>query len=180
MKNEKTVSIGDNVNIGDSVVVAQSPYSKKVGFTCGAFDLLHAGHTLMLREAREQCDYLIVGIQSDPSLDRHDKNTPIQSYEERITMVRAIRYVDEVALYDTENDLLELLEKINPDVRIVGADWREKEYTGHKLPIKVYFNKRDHEWSTSDLRERVFLAEKKKRTISPSADLHQRDRFGAT
>ena len=135
----------------------------KIGFTSGAFDLLHAGHALMLKEAKEQCDHLIVAIQSDPSIDRPEKNSPIQSYEERTIMVKAIRWVDEVRFYDTENDLCELLKEINPDVRIVGADWQGKQFTGCELPIKIYFNSRDHGWSTSDLRDRVYRAELIKR-----------------
>mgnify|MGYP001162369062 CR=1 FL=1 len=159
------VKVGDNVNIGENVAIAKSPYENDspntiIGFTCGAFDLLHAGHALMLEEARSKCDYLIVGVQSDPTLDRPEKNQPVQSYDERITMVRSIRYVDEVVLYDTENDLIDVLQKLMPDVRIVGADWEGKEFTGSDLPIDVYFNSRDHGWSTSDLRRRVYNAEK--------------------
>ena len=137
--------------------------SMKIGFTSGAFDLLHAGHSLMLKEAKEQCDHLIVAIQSDPSVDRPEKNSPIQSYEERTIMVKAIKWVDEVRFYDTENDLCELLKEINPDIRIVGADWQGKQFTGSELPVKVYFNSRDHGWSTSDLRDRVYRAELDKR-----------------
>jgi len=135
----------------------------KIGFTCGAFDLLHTGHALMLKEARVQCDHLIVAVQSDPSLDRPEKNSPIQSYEERTIMVKAIRWVDEVRFYDTESDLYALLEEIKPDVRIVGIDWQGKQFTGCELPIKIYFNSRDHGWSTSDLRDRVYRAESDKR-----------------
>jgi len=135
---------------------------RKVGFTCGAFDLLHAGHVLMLEETKSQCDYLIVGVQSDPSLDRLNKNRPIQFYDERIIMVKAIRHVDEVVLYDTEEDLVNLLKNIQPDIRIVGADWEGKSFTGHELPIPIYFNSRDHGWSTTDLRNRVYNAERKK------------------
>ena len=132
----------------------------KVGFTCGAFDLLHAGHALMLEEAKLQCDYLIVGVQSDPSLDRSYKNKPVQFYEERLAMVRAIKYVDEVVLYDTEEDLVNLLKMIQPDIRIIGADWKGKQFTGHDLPIECYFNSREHNWSTSNLRKRIYEAEK--------------------
>jgi glycerol-3-phosphate cytidylyltransferase len=135
----------------------------KIGFTCGAFDLLHAGHAMMLKEAREQCDFLIVAVQTDPSIDRTEKNKPVQSYKERLTMVESIRYVDEVRTYATESQLVILLKKINPDIRIVGADWKGKEFTGHNLDIEVYFNSRDHGWSTSDLRDRVFKAELEKR-----------------
>ena len=135
----------------------------KIGFTSGAFDLLHAGHALMLKEAKDQCDHLIVAIQSDPNINRPEKNSPVQSYEERTIMVKAIKWVDEVRFYDTENDLCELLKEINPDVRVVGADWQGKQFTGCELPVRVYFNSRDHDWSTSDLRDRVYQAELTKR-----------------
>jgi len=133
---------------------------KRIGFTCGAFDLLHAGHALMLKEARDQCDHLIVAVQSDPSIDRISKNKPIQSYEERIIMVNAIKYVDEVITYNTEADLVEILKSVNPDIRILGADWKGKMFTGHELPIACYFNSRNHGMSTSELRKRVYTVEK--------------------
>ena len=132
---------------------------KVVGFTCGAFDLLHAGHALMLEECKKYCDYLVVGVQDDPSLDRPEKNRPVMTYDERIIMVEAIKAVDDVVTYSTEADLVELLKSINPDVRIIGADWKGKKYTGHDLPIKVVFNTRDHGYSTSSLRKRVYDAE---------------------
>ena len=137
-----------------------SRMKSRIGFTCGAFDLLHAGHALMLEEAKSRCNYLIVGVQSDPSIDRPEKNKPIQTYEERIIMVKAIKFVDEVVSYDTEDDLIKLLQDLNPDVRILGADWEGKNFTGHNLPIECYFNSRNHNWSTSDLRKRVYDVEK--------------------
>jgi len=136
---------------------------KKKGFTCGAFDLLHAGHALMLKECKDHCDHLIVGLQRDPSVDRKNKNKPVQDYEERDIMIRSIKWVDEVVYYDTEEDLYELLKSIDIDVRIVGADWQGKPFTGHDLPINVVFNSRDHGYSTSSLRERVYQAELIKR-----------------
>ena len=145
----------------------------KVGFTCGAFDLLHAGHAMMLKEAREQCDFLIVAVQTDPSIDRPEKNKPVQSYKERITMVESIRYVDQVRTYSTESQLVNLLKSINPDVRIVGADWKGKAFTGFDLPIKVAFNSRDHGYSSSELRARVMNAELQKKVnnrLSPHMD----------
>jgi len=136
----------------------------QIGFTCGAFDLLHAGHALMLKECKEQCDYLVVGLQRDPSVDRPDsKNAPIQEYSEREVMLSSIRYVDEVAYYDTEADLVQLLQDLAPDVRIIGADWQGKQFTGYELVTRVYFNSRDHGYSTSSLRERVYQREYKKR-----------------
>lgn len=130
-----------------------------VGFTCGAFDLLHAGHALMLKEAKDHCNYLIVGVQEDPSLDRPNKNKPVQDYEERKIMVQSIRYVDEIVTYSTEKELYSLLKTLQPDVRIIGADWKGKPFTGYDLPIKVAFNSRDHGYSTSELRQRVHWAE---------------------
>ena len=133
------------------------------GFTCGAFDLLHAGHALMLEECKIHCDYLIVGLQRDPSVDRPDKNKPVQEYKERDIMVKAIRWVDEVLYYDTEENLYDILKNTDIDVRIVGADWKGKSFTGHDLPIRVVFNSRGHGYSTSSLRSRVYHAEVTKR-----------------
>ena len=133
-----------------------------IGFTCGAFDLMHAGHVQMLEEAKQVCEFLIVGVQEDPSIDRSTKNQPVQSYDERIKMVEACRYVNEVVKYKTEADLYELLQEIKPNVRIIGADWKGKNFTGHDLDIKVYFNSREHTYSTSELRRRVFIAESQK------------------
>jgi glycerol-3-phosphate cytidylyltransferase len=137
----------------------------KIGFTCGAFDLLHAGHILMLKEARTMCDYLVVGVQTDPSVDRPSKNKPIQNFDERIMQVQAIKYVDEVMVYDTEKRLVELLKDLKPHIRIVGADWKGEKFTGHDLPIEVYFNSRDHDWSTNDLRMRVYLSMKEREEV---------------
>ena len=134
----------------------------KVGFTCGAFDLFHAGHALMLKEAKTVCDYLIVGIQYNPNLDRPNKNRPVQSYKERTILVESSKYVDEILLYETENDLYEVLKKLSPDIRIIGTDWKGKKFTGHDLEIPVYFNSRSHNYSTSDLRKRVYFAERQK------------------
>ena len=154
-----TVKIGDNVNLGNNV-----KGGLKKGFTCGAFDLLHAGHALMLKECKDHCDYLIVGLQRDPNIDRPEKNKPVQAYEEREIMLSSIKYVDEIVFYDTEDDLETLLKEIDIDVRIIGADWQDKKYTGWQLDIPVVFNSRDHGYSTSDLRERVYKAEVLKRS----------------
>ena len=131
----------------------------KVGFTCSTFDLLHAGHVQMLREAKEQCDYLICGLQVDPSVDRKDKNSPIQSIIERYTQLKAVRYVDEIIPYGTEKDLEDILELYTINVRILGEEYRDKPFTGRdicrKRDIELYFNNRDHRFSSSDLRKRV-------------------------
>ena len=142
-------------------------YSKvTIGFTCSTFDLLHAGHVAMLREAKSVCDYLIVGLQVDPSVDRRLKNTPVQTVVERQAQLAAIRYVDEVVVYTTENDLLDILNMYPIDIRILGEEYRDKEFTGkdecRKRGIQLYFNKRDHRFSTSDLRMRVSECTNKK------------------
>ena len=134
----------------------------KIGFTCSCFDLLHAGHILMLKDAKEQCDYLIVGIQTDPSF-RPGKNTPIQSIEERKLQLEAVRFVDQVVQYDTEDDLVDLLKMTKPDLRFVGMDWKDNpNMTGGDLPIEIRYNSRDHGFSSSELRRRILKTELKK------------------
>jgi len=131
----------------------------KVGFTCSTFDLLHAGHVQMLRDAKDQCDYLIVGLQFDPSIDRKEKNSPIQNIVERYTQLKAVSYVDEIVPYSTESDLEDILSMYNIHVRILGEEYRDKNFTGRdicrKRGIDIHFNKRDHRFSSSDLRKRV-------------------------
>jgi glycerol-3-phosphate cytidylyltransferase len=128
---------------------------EKIGFTCSAFDLFHAGHILMLKEARELCDYLIVGLQVDPSADRPEKNSPIQTVFERFTQLSACKYVDEIIPYSTEEDLLNLLQTIKIDVRIVGEEYKDKDFTGKDLNIPVFYNRRRHNISSTEMRERV-------------------------
>ena len=130
---------------------------KKVGCTCSCFDLLHAGHILMLEDSKKQSDYLIVGLQTDPTIDRpEEKNKPIQSLEERRIQLEAIKYVDEVIVYETENELYELLYKLMPNLRILGTDYEHKYFTGIEIDgIDIYFHKRDHDYSTSSLREKI-------------------------
>ena len=136
----------------------------KKGFTCSCFDLLHAGHAKMLQDARNQCDYLIVGLQTDPTEDRPDtKNKPIQTLEERQIMLSAIRFVDEIVIYTTEGQLYEYLRDNPPDVRILGTDYKGKDFTGKDLDIDIYYHKRDHDWSTTNLRKRITKEENKKR-----------------
>ena len=132
-----------------------------VGFTCSAFDLLHAGHVQMLRDAKDQCDYLICGLQVDPTIDRPEKNQPIQTVVERYTQLKALRYVDEIIPYSTEKDLEDILQMYHINVRILGEEYRDGKFTGRAIcaarDIELYFNKRDHRFSTSDLRERVSI-----------------------
>ena len=133
--------------------------NKKVGFTASAFDLLHAGHIQMLRDAKEQCDYLICGLQMNPAIERREKNAPIQTIVERYTQLKAVSYVDEIIPYQSENDLEDILSMYHIDVRILGEEYREKDFTGKdickKRGIQLFFNKRDHRFSSSGLRRRV-------------------------
>lgn len=139
----------------------------KVGFTCSSFDLLHAGHTLMLEEAHKHCDYLIVGLQTDPTLDRPTKNKPVQTVVERYLQLRACKYVDEIIPYSTEQDLEDILAGMHIDVRILGVEYRDKDFTGRdickKRDIDIVFNERDHRFSSSELRERIGDKEKAKK-----------------
>jgi glycerol-3-phosphate cytidylyltransferase len=139
----------------------------KTGFTCSTFDLFHAGHIMMLKEARTQCDYLIVGLQTDPTIDRpSEKNKPIQSVFERYEQLKACKYVDEILVYATEKDLVDILLSYPIDVRILGNEYEHKSFTGRQecvdRGIQFYFNKRDHSFSTTELRQRVVDAEAEK------------------
>lgn len=131
----------------------------KVGITFSTFDLLHAGHVQMLREAKEQCDYLIVGLQFDPSIDRPEKNSPVQTVVERYAQLSAVKYVDEIIPYQSEKDVEDILEMFHIDVRVLGDEYKEKDFTGKDIckrrGIQLYFNKRDHRFSSSGLRKRV-------------------------
>ena len=133
-----------------------------VGFTCSTFDLFHAGHVMMLRDAKDQCDHLIVGLQTDPTIDRPHKNKPVQSVFERFIQLNACVYVDEVVVYATEKELRDILLSYPIDVRILGEEYAGKEFTGHDIEMKYYFNSRKHSFSTTELRQRVIDAEGKK------------------
>jgi glycerol-3-phosphate cytidylyltransferase len=132
-----------------------------IGFVAGSFDLLHAGHILMFQEAKTVCDYLIVGLQTDPSIDRPEKNKPIQSIVERQIQLKGCKYVDEIIVYETEQDLLEILMSLDIDVRINGGDHERKSELSprdiicHNRNIKIYYCKRDHGYSTTNLRNKL-------------------------
>jgi glycerol-3-phosphate cytidylyltransferase len=140
---------------------------KRIGLTCSTFDLFHSGHVIMLEEAKRQCDYLIAAIQVDPTLDRSTKNKPVQSIIERQIQVSACKHVDEIIVYSTEKELEDIFMALPIDVRILGEEYKDTDYTGKEICMKrgieLYFNKRDHFFSSSDLRQRVFDAEAKKR-----------------
>ena len=135
-----------------------------IGFTCSTFDLFHAGHIIMLKEAKAQCDHLIVGLQTDPTIDRPDtKNKPVQSIFERYVQLQACKYVDEIVVYATEKDLVDILLSYPINVRILGEEYEHRDFTGRQecinKGIKFYFNKREHTFSTTELRQRVIDTE---------------------
>ena len=131
----------------------------RVGITFSAFDLLHAGHVAMLRESKQQCDYLVAGLQLDPTIDRPEKNKPIQTIVERYTQLKAVKYVDEIIPYTTEKDVEDILEMYQVDVRILGEEYKDKDFTGkdicRRIGIELYFNKRDPDLVPTDLRKRI-------------------------
>ena len=139
---------------------------KIVGITASTFDLLHAGHCAMLREAKDNCDYLVCALQVDPSVDRPEKNAPVQTLVERWTQLQSVKYVDEIIPYQNEEDLKDILQMFDFDIRIIGHEYKSKKFTGRDIcaqrGIEIYYNKRDHRFSTSDLRKRVHEAEKVK------------------
>lgn len=134
----------------------------KIGFTCSTFDLLHAGHVTMLEEAKRECDYLIVGLQNDPTIDRPEKNAPIQSIVERQIQLSAVKYVDEIVIYNTEDDLQDLLLTLPIDIRVLGVEYKGKDFTGKEIAkqrgSKIVYNGRDHSFSSTSLRKRVVCA----------------------
>ena len=139
----------------------------KIGITFSTFDLLHAGHIAMLAEVKNHCDYLICGLQTDPTIDRpNTKNKPIQSIVERQITLSACRFVDEIVVYQTEKDLEDILLTLPIDVRILGIEYKDKEFTGRNIceqrGIEIVYNGRDHSFSSSSLRKRVAEAEKDK------------------
>jgi glycerol-3-phosphate cytidylyltransferase len=135
----------------------------KIGFTCSTFDLLHAGHITMLEEAKHHCDFLIVGLQNDPTLDRPEKNAPVQTIVERQIQLAAVKYVDEIVIYNTEQDLIDLLLTLPIDVRVLGEEYKNKDFTGKDIAkqrgSKIIFNGRDHSFSSTSLRKRVASVE---------------------
>lgn len=138
----------------------------KVGITFSTFDLFHAGHVKMLEEAKSKCDYLIIGLQLDPSIDRPKKNKPTQSIIERYVQLRGCKYIDEIIPYVSENDLIDILSSFKIDLRIIGEEYKDKVFTGKDYcinnGIEIYYNKREHRFSSSALRKQVVQSENKK------------------
>ena len=146
------------------LVMPDEMSGKPVGFTCSTFDLLHAGHILMLAECKQVCDYLIVGVQSDPTIDRPGtKNKPVQSIVERYVQLSAVKFVDEIIIYNTEKDLEDMLMFLPLAVRIIGEEYKDKEFTGKKIcedrGIKIWYNSHTHRFSSSELRQRTYQSE---------------------
>ena len=146
------------------LVMPDTMIGKPVGFTCSTFDLLHAGHILMLAECKQICDYLIVGVQSDPTIDRPGvKNKPVQSIVERYVQLSAVKFVDEIIVYNTEKDLEDMLMFLPISVRIIGEEYKDKDFTGKQIcedrGIKIWYNSRSHRFSSSELRQRTYQSE---------------------
>jgi len=143
---------------------------KIIGITCSTFDLLHTGHIIMLEECKKYCDYLICAIQNDPTIDRPEKNKPIQSIVERYIQLDAVKYVDKIIPYNTEKELIEIFSSLDLDVRIIGDDYKGNNFTAkdicQKRDIKIIYNKRDHDYSTSNLRNKIYNIEYKKRFVT--------------
>ena len=131
------------------------PKRFRIGFTASSFDLLHSGHITMLQEASSICDHLIVGLNADPSVNGSKKNKPIQTLMERQIQINAVKYVDQVFVYNSEDELYHLLVALPIDVRIVGTDYQRKKFTGDDLGTEIYYNKRDHNWSSSRIRKLI-------------------------
>ena len=140
-----------------------------IGITCSTFDLLHAGHIIMLQECKKYCDYLICALQSDPTIDRKEKNAPIQSLVERYIQLDAVEYVDKIIPYNTEEELETIFASLDLDVRIIGEEYKDKDFTAKRIcekrGIKLIYNKREHDFSTSSLRKRVYEEESAKRFL---------------
>jgi len=151
------------------LIVQDEMIGKRIGFTCSTFDLLHAGHILMLAEAKSVCDHLIVGLQSDPSSDRPNKNKPVQSIVERFVQLSAVKFVDEIVVYSTEKDLEDLLMFLPISVRIIGEEYKDKEYTGKEIcfdrGINMYFNSRNHRFSSTELRQRAYQSDLSRQNV---------------
>ena len=146
------------------LVMPDEMSGKPVGFTCSTFDLLHAGHILMLAECKQVCDYLIVGVQSDPTIDRPGvKNKPVQSIVERYVQLSAVKFVDQIIIYNTEKDLEDMLMFLPLAVRIIGEEYKDKDFTGKQIcedrGIKIWYNSRNHRFSSSELRQRTYQSE---------------------
>jgi glycerol-3-phosphate cytidylyltransferase len=134
----------------------KSNYNKKIGVVYSCFDLLHSGHYLFLEFSKNNCDILCVGLQTDPTIDRPEKNKPIQTLLEREIQVKGCRYVDNYFIYSTEEELIRSLELLKPDIRFLGDDYEGKRFTGDKMPVEIKYHKRSaHSWSSSGLRKRI-------------------------
>ena len=142
---------------------------KTIGITCSTFDLLHAGHIIMLDECKKYCDYLVCALQVDPTIDRKEKNKPVQTLVERYIQLDAVQYVDKIIPYNTEEELITIFSSLDLDVRIIGEEYKDTQFTGKdvclKRGIKIIYNKRDHDFSTTNLRKRIYNQESTKRFV---------------
>ena len=144
---------------GDTIYYFNRPNEMKIGITCSCFDLFHAGHVKMLEEAKSQCDYLIIALQTDPTIDRPEKNKPVQSVVERYIQLKGCKFVDEIIPYETEKDLEDIFKTLKLDVRIIGEDYKGKDFTAKQIcldrSIVLYYNERKHNFSSTELKKRI-------------------------
>jgi glycerol-3-phosphate cytidylyltransferase len=148
------------ININDLSDFRNTNINKKIGVTFSCWDLLHAGHQLFLSDSNANCDIVCVGLQTDPTIDRPEKNKPIQSLEEREIQVKSSRYIDYYFIYDTEQSLLNTLLLLNPNIRFLGDDYVGKKFTGSDLPIEIFYHPRsNHTYSTTNLRNLIYVRE---------------------
>jgi glycerol-3-phosphate cytidylyltransferase len=162
------MEFGEVLNYKDFVRQFNYKGKGKIGVLFSSFDCMHAGHMMMLKDAKKQCDYLVVGLQNDPTTDRADtKNSPVMSLEERYEMLSGCKYIDSIFIYEDEKELHEFLENFNWSVRILGSDWRGKEYTGYEIKKgKIYWHERTHNFSSTNIRNKIFELELKKRNMA--------------
>ena len=152
----------DTINLIEEI--KSSNKNSVIGFTCSCFDLMHAGHCLMLEDSKRQCDILVIGLQTDPTIDRSWKNKPIQSYKEREIVIKSNKWIDYIIKYQTEQDLINILDYLKPNVRIIGSDYLGKDFTGKEMDIKIYYHKRDYPYSSTIMRRRIWEEENKNYT----------------
>jgi glycerol-3-phosphate cytidylyltransferase len=154
------------ININELDKFKNKNSDKKIGVTFSCWDLLHAGHHIFLEDSKNNCDILCVGLQTDPTIDRPEKNKPIQSIAEREIQLKSCRYIDYYFIYDTEESLYSALSLLQPNIRFLGDDYVGKKFTGDNLPIKIFYHPRSHHtYSSTTLRQRIFEREEKKRNF---------------
>lgn len=157
--------------------INQKYKDKKIAFTCSTFDLMHVGHILMLQDCKNVADILVVGLQTDPTIDRPEKSKPIQDYNDRLIQISSCKYVDEVIQYSSEQDLKDILKALNPYVRVLSHEWEKKSYTGRDLMIDIHYYNQYYEKNTDNLIKQIYESEKKKEEIKINKERYYYDKL---